>query len=307
MFGLCVVAGVAFAGCDALSGKSKEADKVSQVKVVNDVPEAPKASAGVTATAADGKLDKGLLARVGSWTITPEEFSDRLNAVKQVVKDFDDTSLQAKQLVLEELIRQQLLVYEARQQKLEQGKDVQAAVRDFENSLIVQELAVRLTKDIKATEADAREYYDANPDVFVTPVEKKVRQVVVPTQSEAKDILVLALQGQDFAQLAKDKSRAKNAAEGGDLGFLVAAPFEQMQKALETMKKNDVSAVFEGPEGFYLVKVEDVRGGEKQSFDTVKEDLVKGLTLQLQQQAVLGKMSETAARIKVQVNNDLLK
>ncbi|MBF0486408.1 MAG: peptidylprolyl isomerase, partial [Candidatus Omnitrophica bacterium] len=125
--------------------------------------------------------------------------------------------------------------------------------------------------------------------------------------TEAKDVLVQALQGGDFAQLAKDKSKGKSAANNGDLGFLTKMPFEQMGKTLEPMKKGDVSAVFEGPEGYYIVKVEDVRGGNKKTYDEVKTDLIKGLTIQKQQQAVLDKMSEVSKKIKVQVNMDALK
>ena len=42
-----------------------------------------------------------------------------------------------------------------------------------------------------------------------------------------------------------------------------------------SVKKGEISRVFEGPEGFYIVKVEDIRGGEKKPYDDSKEELIK--------------------------------
>ncbi len=134
-------------------------------------------------------------------------------------------------MLVDELIRQQLMVMEARNQKIDKSDDVLAAVKDFENNLLVQELVVGLTKDIKVSEADAKAYFDQNPDVFIKPVEKKITEIVVPTEKEAKEILVLLLQGGDAMMIAKDRSKGSSAKSGGDLGYLEQAPFEQMQKA----------------------------------------------------------------------------
>jgi peptidyl-prolyl cis-trans isomerase C len=291
---------------------NKTNETVAQVAPIA-TPVAPQAVASVAAPTDTNplqnneQLPKNVLAKVGSWSITIDEYKERLVGVKKVMKDFDDKAPGAKEMLLEDIIRQQLLVYEARQQKIDQLQDIQGAVKDFENTLLVQELAGRLTEGIKATEQEARDYYNANPDVFVMPVEKQLREIVLPTEAEAKDVYIQVLQGADFAQTAKDKSKGKTAAQGGDLGFVAKAPLEQMQKETEALKKGEVSRVFNGPDGYYIVKVDDVRGGDKKPFDEIKEDLLKGLTLQKQQKAVLDKMSEVAKKINVKVNADLLK
>jgi parvulin-like peptidyl-prolyl isomerase len=260
------------------------------------------------ALAADTEaLSKDFLAKVGSWTMTVDEFNDKVRAVKGVVRNFDENNLRSRQMVLDEVIRQQLLAYEARQLKLEEKPEIRSAVKDFETNLIVADLAKAIARDIRVSEGDALNYYDAHPNLFLTPVEKKVLEIVAGTSAEARDILVQVLQGGDFRQLARNKSRAKSASDGGDLGYLLKAPFEQMHRTVEPMKKDDVSAVFEGPDGFYIVKVEDVRGGDKKLFSDIKEDLVKALTNQKQQQAVQDRVNEIAKKIKVQVNPELLK
>lgn len=296
---------VALGGCDLISPKAKKPPKVDNgagpAKTVTASPE--KSKLGGAGEALSGNV----LAKVGSWSITTDEFNERLKGLKKVLKDFDEKQPGVKQMVLQELIRQQLLVYEARQEKLDQSKDIQAAVADFENTLLVQEFATRMTKDIQATEQEAKDYYAANPDQFVMPVEKQLREIVVPTETEAKDVLVQVLQNGDFVQIAKDKSKGKTAADGGDLGFVAQAPFAQMQKEIEALKKGEVSRVFSGPDGFYIVKVDNVRGGDKKPFDEIKTQLVDWLKLRKQQETVIQKIEEVSKKINVQVNVDLLK
>src|SRR5204862_279375 len=55
-------------------------------------------------------LASNVLARVGNWSITVDEFNDRLKAVKEAVPDYDINSVDLKKVILEELIGQQLLV-----------------------------------------------------------------------------------------------------------------------------------------------------------------------------------------------------
>ena len=291
-------------GCDLLSPKKTPASvKKAEPAPVADVNTAVSL---VNTGNADEPLAKDMLARVGDWTLSMKEFNQRIEGIKKAIPEFDSTKVDAKRMVLDELIRQQLLVQEARRENLDQTKDIKEAVKDFENTLLVQELVSNLTKDVKATEQDARGYYDKNPDLFVRPVEKQLREIVVPTEVEAKDILVQVLQGADFAQTAKDRSKSKSAANGGDLGFVAEAPFEQLQKAVAGLSKSGISAVFQGPEGYYLVKVDDIKGGDKASLEDIKEDLIKGLTIQKQQQVVLEKLADVSKKVNVKVNADLI-
>jgi parvulin-like peptidyl-prolyl isomerase len=209
-------------------------------------------------------------------------------------------------MILEEVVRQQLLVHDARAQKLDQKKEIMEATKDFQNSLLLQEYVNSLTKDIKADEAEAKAYYDGHGNEFITPMEKRIREVVVPTEAEAKDVLVRILQGADFAQVAKESSKGKSAAKDGDLGFLTEAPFPEMLAAVQGLSKGGVSAVFKGPEGYYVAKVEDTKGGDKVAFATIKEDLIKALVLQKQQKAVADKLNEIKKRVANKTNPDLL-
>jgi peptidyl-prolyl cis-trans isomerase C len=298
-----IVISFATAGCDLISPKKAPASsqKTTAAPAVVVPPANP-----VTPASADEPLSKDMLAKVGEWTLSLNEFNQRIDGIKQAIPEFDSTKVDAKRMVLDELIRQQLLVQEARRENLDRSKEIKDAVKDFENTLLVQELVSTLTKDIKATEQEAKDYYDKNPDLFIKPLEKQLREIVVPTEVEAKDILVQILQGADFAQTAKERSKAKSAENGGDLGFVTQAPFEQMHTAVVGLAKGGISSVFQGPDGYYIVKAEGVRGGDKVAFNDIKEDLIKGLSIQKQQQVVMDKLTDVSKKINVKINRELI-
>ena len=288
---------VGLSGCDLL-GSPKKAKKP-----------ASKATAEVSATepaSGPGPLPEDVVARIGKWTLTTDQFNQRLKLLKEGLPEFDPNKPGNKEAVLNELIRQQLLVKEAEDTGVNQQKDIVEAVEDFRRTLLVQELANRLTKDVVATEKDAKDYYDQNPELFVEPLTWKVREIVVADEVAAKNILVQVLQGGDFSEIAKAQSKGKTAAKGGELAPFVKAPFEAMQTALASLDRGSVSSVLKGPQGFYIVKVEEKKGGQSKPFAEVKADLISGLTLRKQQQVILDHINQLAVKDKVEINKSLL-
>jgi peptidyl-prolyl cis-trans isomerase C len=292
-----------FSGCDLLN-PSKKAVKSPKADVTKTaVPSA----LSVDKAEAKKPLPSGVIARVGDWTLTETEFTEKIKAVKEMVKDFNEKEPGAKAMLLNEIVRQQLLIQQAQKDGLQNTDEIRMAVKEFESTLLVQEIVMRYTKDVVMTEADAKKYYETNGEEFQKPVEKQLREIVVATETEAKDILVQVLQGGDFAQIAKEKSKGAAKDNGGDLGFKTEASFPAMAVAVSTLNKGGVSSVFQGPDGFYIVKVEDIRGGDKVPYEEVKEDLLKFLKLRQQQQILVDKVKEIEEKIKVQVNEDLIK
>lgn len=293
-------------GCDLLGlGDKKEVKKpVQKAPAKAEAPQA--ASAPAIKEEAAKPLAANELARVGSWVLTTEEFNERLKLLKQGLPDFDENDEQSKQMVLDELIRQQLLVTDAENSEIAKQKDIKDAVEDFRKTLLVQELANRLTKNVVATEDDAQKYYNENKELFVEPIEWKVREIVSTDEAAAKTVLVTVLQGADFAETAKTQSKGKTAAQGGEIEEFTKAPSAAMQAAIANLEVGGISGVFKGDEGHYIVKVEGKKGGQAKPFAEIKTELVSGLTLRKQQQAVLDHLNMLAEKTKIEVNKNIL-
>lgn len=305
---------VSLIGCDKIASlydksTSKQSSKQNsqQKSAASPSNNIPSVTANPKVEQTSKELPANVLASVGDWSITIDEFNDKLTKLKEILPEFDPKDVNSKKLILEELVRQELLVKDAEQAGLANQKELKDTVEDFRKTLLVQEMATQLTKKINVTEDDAREYYDNNKENFVVKTEWKVREIMVPTESEAKDILVQLLQGGNFNELAQLKSKAPSASKGGDLGWISKFPFDQMKAAVTALETGKTSAVFKGPTGYYIVKLDEKRGGSPKPFLSVKNDLIKTLTLQKQQEAVLDHLNKLAAKTNIKINEELLK
>ena len=292
-------------GCDAINAikeyfQEPEKKSVMPPAAPASIPEQAKPQPAAP------QMTANVLARVGSWTITVEEFNERLAALKEVVPDFDVNDPEAKSMILDELVNQQMLVLGAEQSGLARQKDIIAAVDEFRRTLIVREVARELTENITVTEEEARAFFDENKESLVGPEEWHVREIVASTKAQATSVLAEVLGGADFAETARVKSTGKSAANGGDLGFITQEPFPQMGEALLPLAAGEVSDVFEGPEGFYIVKLEEKKPGVPLVYEEIKDDIIQSQTLQKQQQVILDHLNELKQKTAVEVNAQLL-
>jgi len=306
IFSICLVLAVSASGCDLITS-------IKEYFQEPDGKTAVKSTAAPTSTSVQAQSKQALapmaantLARAGNWSITAKEFGERLDALKEVVPEYDITDPQARRLVLDELINQQVLVLGAEKAGLVRQKDIQAAVDEFRRTLIVREVARQLTENIAMSDEEAIAFYDKNKEAMVGPAQWHVREIVFSSKDQATNILTEILKGADFAEMARQHSIGKTAAEGGDLGFITQEPFPQMGSALLPLEEGDVSSVFKGPEGYYVVKLEEKKGGESISFDEIKEDIIQSQTLLKQQQAILDHLNNLKGKIKIEINEQLL-
>ena len=246
------------------------------------------------------------LAKIGSWTITKDEFNERLDAVKEIAPNFDVNNAEAKKLILEELIRQQLFVAEAETTGLVEDKDIVAAVEEFRRTLIVREMAQDIVKDLKVEDSELKSFYDENKEAFVSGYDFRVSEIVVEKKDDATAILKELKNGKDFAALAKEKSISESASKGGDLGFLKEEPFPEMVSALIPLVQGQNSAVFQGPKGYYIIKLTEKIGGEQLEYKDIKEELRQNRLLMKQQETILEYLEKLKLKYTVEKNEGLL-
>jgi len=305
---LCLVVILSASGCDLIKSIKEyfqEPADAPTAAVPAPVPQPVPAKPQTTANV-DGPMAPNVLARVGKWSLTVQDFEERLTALKEVVPEYDITDPESRKLVLDELVNQQILVEDAEATGLANQKDIQSAVEEFRRTLIIRAIAQQLTEEITTSEEDARAFYEENKDSLVGPTEWHVGEIVVPTKEQATEILTQILNGADFAEMAKQYSVGATAANGGDMGFITEEPFPQMGTALLPLEVGDVSSVFKGPDGFYIAKLYEKKEGEAIGFDEIKEEIIQNQTLLMQQQAILDHLNRLKATIKIEINEQLL-
>ena len=309
-FGLCLLFIAGITGCDFinsikeyLSGEPKTPVVEKPLTVEKQVPAQPAPS---EKSAAEAPLPKNVLARVGSWTITVDEFKERLAALKEAVPNLDVTNIDSKRMVLEELIRQQLLVWDGERTGVASQKDIGMAVEEFRRTLIAEQMARKMTENIQVTDDEVQAFYEEQKKVLVEPAQWHVRMIVVDSQLKANELTVELLKGSDFAEMAKQHSIGDHASDGGDLGFITEAPFPEMAGALLPLKQGDISSIFQGPQGYYVVKVEEKKDGQQIPFEKIKDEIRANQLFLKQRDAVLDRIEKLKQETTVDIKEGLL-
>jgi peptidyl-prolyl cis-trans isomerase C len=167
-------------------------------------------------------------------------------------------------------------------------EDLSNAVRQAELAQILIENEIR--PGIQVSDDEVAAFYGDNPRMFETRDQVRARHILFTATEDASEEdrkaargrAVLARQraidGEDFASLAKELSEGPSAADGGDLGFFAA---EQMVEPFATaafaLEPGEISEVVETRFGYHVIKVEERRPGTARSLDEVREPLRNAL------------------------------
>jgi peptidyl-prolyl cis-trans isomerase SurA len=141
-------------------------------------------------------------------------------------------------------------------------------------------------------EEDLRKIYQENLKEYTDRLEVKVQQIFFPIprgapeeqittiHREAQSVLEKARQGEDFAQLALNFSKAPEAREGGVLGFFKPKELRpELDEVAFRLKPGELSDPIRTEEGFHILRVMERKGGEPKPFveveDKIRDEMVQ--------------------------------
>jgi peptidyl-prolyl cis-trans isomerase D len=140
-----------------------------------------------------------------------------------------------------------------------------------------------IASTIDVTEDALRAAYEEERERFETLEERRARHILISVgdggedaaRTQAEGIAQRLSSGEDFATLANEISEdAGTKAQGGDLGWIgrgmLVGPFED---ALFALQLGGVSAPVRSDFGYHIIRLDEVRAGELQSFEAVREEL----------------------------------
>ncbi|MDD5771758.1 MAG: peptidyl-prolyl cis-trans isomerase [Candidatus Omnitrophica bacterium] len=290
---LCFISGLIFMslfGCDKIKiPGSKKTEAAAEAKVSPVIPQV-----------------KGeIVARVNNIPIGLDDFNQEIEMYNaNVPEDQPELKITTREQKISylknEVVRRTLLYQEALDRGLDRNEEVLDALEKTKMQLLVMELVKQISEKADVSSKEVEEYYNAYKDQLKEPEERQIREIIVASEQDARDILIQLLQGADFAALAKVNSRSPSARDGGDLGFVKpgtkSTQFDSVafSDSLETGK---ISSIFKTPEGYCIIKLEAKRGGRQRSLSEMWDDIKKGLIFMKQQQVIeemIGKLSRNA-------------
>lgn len=250
-----------------------------------------------------------VIAKVNNTPITLEELNEEIDAYNAIVPpDKPEAKITTRDQKINylknELVRRSLLYQGALTRGLDRKEEVLKTLDKTKQELLVMELVRQEAEKIDVSSKEIEDYYNTYKEQLKEPEERQVREIVVNTEQEAKDILIQLLQGADFATLARERSKSASAKDGGDLGFITPGKrFSQFDAVAfsNTLDAGKISSIFKGPEGYYILKLEGKRGGKQKSLSELWDDIKKGLTFLKQQQKIEDLITKLSRDAKIEV------
>ncbi len=126
---------------------------------------------------------------------------------------------------------------------------------------------VSIEPKIEPTEEQIQATYDADPSRYQHPEKRTAEFIAVslkpPAPALLDELVERARNGEDFAELAKAYSEGPDAEKGGDMGWVAQElMLPEHQEPLFALEVGAVSDPVEGPNAYYIYKVEEERTDE---------------------------------------------
>lgn len=167
---------------------------------------------------------------------------------------------------------------------------------------------------ITVSDADAKSFYEKNPEYFSQPAQVRASHILVKVASDADDKTKAGKRaaidaarkrvtdGEDFAKVAGEVSDCPSKAQGGDLGFFgdrqMVQPFSEAAFAL---KSNEVSQVVTTQFGYHIIKRTGNKPASTVPFEQESKKIVAFLTQQRMAEALPAYIAALRKDAKVEV------
>lgn len=190
--------------------------------------------------------------------------------------------------IMDQLINQQLL---ATAPEARNSLRVRLAVENERRALLAAQAAQSIVAAATSEQA-VQDAYDAKFGADSLGREFNASHILVETEAEAEAAIERALNGEDFAALARELSTGPSGPNGGSLGWfgrgMMVQPF---QDAVDILEVGQVSGPVQTQFGWHVIKLNDAR---EQAAPPV-EDVTEQLLEELQQQAISDALETLAA------------
>ena len=147
--------------------------------------------------------------------------------------------------------------------------------------------------EVKIDNDELLDYYESNPDEFYTPKTVEASHILIKvakdadaqtvekTKKRALEIMKMARDGKDFADLAKKYSEGPTRFKGGSLGaFRREAMVKPFSDKAFSMKPGQISEPVRTSFGWHIIKVDKINEEFTIDFDKAKQEIKEKLLTQ---------------------------
>jgi parvulin-like peptidyl-prolyl isomerase len=247
------------------------------------------------------------LAKINTTTITLEDFNKRYQENRRLLQ----MRSPSKKMLLDEIIKRELAVQEARKIGLDKDPEVQERINTVLYYALLEKKLGKQVEEIFVTDDDAKRFYDRNPEM-------RTSHIFVPLSPEASDDDAkiaynrlkkiyddnVASGKMTFAEAAQRFSEGPSAPMGGDIDYQTKDKLEPAYyEAALKLKPGKVSPIIRTQFGYHIIRLTAVRAWE----DADKGQVKRLVFEEKRNNLFTDYINKLRASSKVSVRNDLLK
>ena len=248
-----------------------------------------------------------VVARAGDKEITASQIQPYLAKVSPVERDALLQNPAALSRAVRTILLQRQLLDDAKSAEWEKKPETQALLARVRDAAIAESFLESVTAipPDYPSDGEITALYDARKDSLRLPTQYRLAQIFIASsedKAKAKSeagALAKQVKSGDFAALAKANSdEPVSAAKGGEVGWLAEDSIQPaIRKALSGAGKDAIAGPIELGDGFYFVKILDLREPRTATLDEVRPQLIAALRQEraaLNRQAYLERLQAKA-------------
>jgi peptidyl-prolyl cis-trans isomerase C len=258
-----------------------------------------------------------VVATVGDFYITTDDLKreiDNYNSLmdaQRMPQNKIETREKKITYLKEDVVRKYILYQEALKRGLDKKEDIRKVLEDARISLLVAALLREETEKIEVSDKEIEDFYNQNKNLLKEPDQRKISEIVTETEEQAKQVYIELLKGGDFATLARQYSKAISVGNGGDLGYITyefdpkkRIRFDQFYEVAfsPSLDVGGISNIFKGPDGYYIIKLQDIKISEVKPFKDLKGNIKNWLLFEKQQKALANLSDKLSQDTKIEIH-----
>lgn len=192
------------------------------------------------------------------------EFLKELEPLKKNGTDTNDPLMRAS--AFGRFVEEKVVMIRAAQQGFRDASRNRAEAERWLASVVVPD---------KASEADARAYYEAHPEIAAVPESVTIREILVDTQQDARDVVrILGNDPNAFELLARTRSHSPQAAGGGLLGSFRRGELPpEIEQTAFSLSPGRISGIVTTSFGYHVLRLEAKTLPATRSFAEARADI----------------------------------
>lgn len=156
-------------------------------------------------------------------------------------------------------------------------------------------------QEMQISEAEVQAYYREHADRYRRGPQVKGRMILTASRENAEALRQALEAGGDFAGLAKElSSDPATAPQGGDMGWFERGDYATAISDMAfRLQPGELSPVFQGPDGWYLLRVEDKRPAGERPLAEVREEIIAALQYERLPEARRRWLADRRAKVQI--------